>query len=811
MLEKAQADRYLALRRTLIEKRFSKMNDMQRAAVLTTEGPLLILAGAGSGKTTVLINRIANLLLFGRGYKSEAVPFYIDGAALDWLEQVARGEAADDDGKLSRLLADSPPRPWEIMAITFTNKAAAELKSRLSGMLGEGLGGQVHASTFHSACVRILRADIDRLGYRSGFAIYDSDDSQKVIKDLIKAQNLDEKQFAPRSVLSKIGEFKDLLETPAQSLQRAEAANDFRLKKLAGLYRDYQKRLFDANALDFDDIITLTVRLFDEHPDVLSKYQHRYRYVMVDEYQDTNRSQYKLVSQLAGGSNNLCVVGDDDQSIYSFRGATIENILSFEQQYEGAKVIRLEQNYRSTQNILTAANEVIAKNTARKGKTLWTAAGDGDKLVVYTAYDERDEAGSIADTISREHDKGRSYSDCAVLYRMNAQSQTVESALVSAGIPYKVVGGTRFFDRKEIRDMVAYLSVLHNPADALRLMRIINEPKRGIGDATVTSAQEIADVLGCGLFEVLQNAEEYAPLQRKAKPLTQFATMMNELMESSGLMPLDELLDELLDETGYREMVRAEGVQGQTRLENIEELKTTMKRYEAETEEPSLGGFLEEVALYTDLDSYDAETDSVTLMTMHAAKGLEFPLVFLPGMEEGLFPSTRAFSDPEQLEEERRLAYVGITRAKEKLMMLTARRRMLFGQTIYGQESRFLRDIDPELLSREGRKPTPAVQSTPKPPPEPVSFGAFGKTTAQAAADTAARSGNRAVMAPKPAAPSEKADFEFIKGDRVIHRVFGGGTIISVTPMGGDHMIEVRFDRVGVKKIMATFARLQKL
>ncbi|WMJ83430.1 ATP-dependent helicase [Oscillospiraceae bacterium LTW-04] len=807
MLEKAQADRYLALRRALIEKRFSKMNDMQRAAVLTTEGPLLILAGAGSGKTTVLINRIANLLLFGRGYNSGNVPFYVDEAALGWLEQAARGEVSDDS-RLSRFLADSPPRPWEIMAITFTNKAAAELKSRLSAMLGEEIGGQVHASTFHSTCVRMLRADIDRLGYRSGFAIYDSDDSQKVVKDIIKAQNLDDKQFPARSVLSKIGEFKDMLETPAQTMRRAEAASDFRLKKLAKLYDAYQKRLFEANALDFDDIITLTVRLFSEHPDVLEKYQRRYRYVMVDEYQDTNRSQYKLVSQLAGGSNNLCVVGDDDQSIYRFRGATIENILSFEQQYEGARVIRLEQNYRSTQNILTAANEVIAKNTARKGKTLWTAAGDGDKLVVYTAYDERDEAAAIADIINREHDKGgRSYSDCAVLYRMNAQSQTVESALVSAGIPYKVVGGTRFFDRKEIRDMVAYLSVLHNPADTLRLMRIINEPKRGIGDATVTSAQEIADVLGVGLFEVLQNAEEYAPLQRKSKPLMQFAAMMSGLMESAGLLPLDELLDELLEETGYRAMLLAEGVQGQTRLENIEELKTTMKRYESETEEPSLGGFLEEVALYTDLDSYDADTDSVTLMTMHAAKGLEFPVVFLPGMEEGLFPSTRSFADPEQLEEERRLAYVGITRAKEKLVMLCTKRRMLFGQTLYGRESRFLCDIAPGLVSREGRKPAPTAQSART--PEPVSFGAFGKTAAQAAAESA-RAGTGFGAAPKPA-PAEKAGFDLAKGDRVMHRVFGGGTVISVTPMGGDHMLEVRFDKVGVKKIMAAFARLQKL
>lgn len=804
MLDKAEADRYLEVRRALIEKRFLKMNDMQRKAVLTTEGPLLILAGAGSGKTTVLINRIANLLLFGSGYNSKTVPFYVGANELEWLEKANRGEV-QDEAELRRLLSEAPPRPWEIMAITFTNKAAAELRARLSAMLGEEEGSQIHASTFHSACVKILRSEIDSLGYKSGFAIYDSDDSQKVVKDILKSNNIDDKQFPPRSVLSKIGEFKDKLEIPAQTIARAEASNDFRLKKLAKIYDEYQKRLFTANALDFDDIITLTVRLFDEHPEVLKKYQRRYRYVMVDEYQDTNRSQYKLVSQLAGGQRNLCVVGDDDQSIYRFRGATIENILSFEQQYEGAQVIRLEQNYRSTQNILSAANQVIAKNTARKGKTLWTSAGDGDQITVFTAYDERDESNAIADMINKEHREGRAFSDCAVLYRLNAQSQTVESAFVSAGIPYKVVGGTRFFDRKEIKDIVAYLSVLHNPADSLRLMRIVNEPKRGIGDATMSTAQEIAEVVGVGLFEVLKNAVEYAPLQRKAKPLMDFSAMMTGLVESAAVTPLDELLDELLDETGYRTMLTAEGVQGQTRLENIEELKTTMKRYEAETEEPSLGGFLEEVALYTDLDSYDADSDSVTLMTMHAAKGLEFPVVFLPGMEEGMFPSVRSLSDPEQLEEERRLAYVGITRAKEKLVMLNTRRRMLFGQTLYGRESRFLCDIPNELVSREGRK-APEVTRKPVAERPEISFGSYGKTNAQAAAKVEIGADSAT-----PKSPAANTGIDLSPKDRVLHRVFGEGTVISVTPMGGDHMIEVRFNRVGVKKIMATFARLQKL
>lgn len=800
MLNSEQGARYLALRRALIEQRFSRMNEMQRQAVLTTEGPLLILAGAGSGKTTVLINRIANLLLFGTGYRSGTVPFWVGEDDLSWLEQAKEGRV-QDDAVLRRLLAENPPRPWEILAITFTNKAAGELRARLSTMLGEQEGGQIHASTFHSACVRILRSEIEHLGYRSSFVIYDSDDSQKVVREALKELNLDDKTFAPRAVLAKISECKDLLETPADTLARAKAKDDFRLSKIASVYERYQRRLKESNALDFDDIITLTVRLFSQFPEALAKYQRRYRYIMVDEYQDTNRSQYRLVAQLAGGCRNLCVVGDDDQSIYRFRGATIENILSFEEQYPGAAVIRLEQNYRSTQNILTAANRVIAQNVGRKGKTLWTASGDGDKLTLYTAYDERDEAAAIADGVSHAHREGKNYSDCAVLYRLNAQSQAIESAFALAGIPYKVIGGTRFFDRKEIKDIIAYLSVLHNPADILRLLRIVNEPKRGIGDATMASVQEIAELLEVGVFEVLQNADQYAPLQRKSKGLMQFASMMTGLIDAAEATPLDELLDELLDVTGYRRMLASEGITGQTRLENIEELKSTIRRYEDESEEPTLGGFLEEVALYTDVDSYSENDDAVVLMTLHAAKGLEFPLVWIPGMEEGLFPSMRSLGDPEQLEEERRLAYVGITRAKEHLTLVTAKRRMLFGQTLYGRESRFLKEIPEELLERTGRKP-------------PEQTGQNRAAEARAARKNAIEAENaisrRIGVGSSASAAAESSAFDLQKGDRVMHRVFGEGTILNVTPMGGDHMVEVRFPK-GVKKIMAAFARLQKL
>lgn len=808
MLSENLTKKYLMLRKKLIERQFAKMNDMQRRAVVATEGPLLILAGAGSGKTTVLINRIANILMFGRGYESESVPPCVTERDIELLEAAAAsGEPLSPS--LRYLLAEEAPRPWEITAITFTNKAAGELRSRLANMLGEE-ANDIRASTFHSACVKILRSEIEKLGYRSGFAIYDGDDSQKVIKIVLKELNLDEKQFAPRSVLSKFGSFKDALETPADVMRRAERTGEFHLKRIAKIYEEYQKKLFEANALDFDDIISLTVRLFEKEPEVLQKYQRRCRYVMVDEYQDTNSSQYRLVSMLAGGCGNLCVVGDDDQSIYAFRGATIENILSFEKQYKKSRVIRLEQNYRSTQNILTAANKVIAQNTGRKGKTLWTSAGDGEKITFFTAYDERDEARAIADHIIRAQREGASYSDFAVLYRMNAQSQTIESALVLAGIPYKVVGGLRFFDRKEIKDIVAYLSVLQNPDDVLRLNRIINEPKRGIGDATMTSVEEISQVLGVSVFDVIAHAEDYAPIAKKAKPLMQFAAMMQELMDSSAVTPLDELLDELLDVSGYRNMLLAEGIQGQTRLENIEELKTTMKRYTESAEEPTLCGFLEEVALYTDIDSYDENLDSVTLMTLHAAKGLEFPTVFIPGMEEGIFPSERTMLDETQLEEERRLAYVGITRAKKKLVVLFTRRRMLFGRTTYGKPSRFLDDIPEELVEHEGRKPDESGFSHGD-FESGHDFGSGFSRKRENRAPVELASKPSVGLSQRPAAPSAEKKGGFNKNDRVRHRVFKEGTIISATAMGGDTLLEIQFDAVGRKKIMASFARLEKL
>jgi len=786
-----QNERYLRLRRALIEARFSSLNERQREAVLATEGPLLILAGAGSGKTTVLIHRIANLLLFGRAASSRDVPFFVTEDDLAFLQAAADGAARDDE-RVCRLLHEDPPKPWQILAITFTNKAADELKGRLEQMLGER-GREVAASTFHAACARILRADGGRLGYRPGFTIYDADDSQRVVKNVLKELNLSDRNFPPRTVLSVIGQAKDALETPQAFAARAQEAGDFRLTRIAAIYEAYQRRLQEANAADFDDLICQTVRLFTAHPDVLEKYQRRYRYIMVDEYQDTNRSQFELVRMLSQAHRNLCVVGDDDQSIYRFRGATIENILSFEETFEGARVIRLEQNYRSTQNILDAANHVIAHNRGRKGKTLWTNAGAGEKIAVYHAADERDEAREIASRIERSHDAGHDWRDHAVLYRINAQSQAIEQAMMLAGIPYQVVGGQRFFDRKEVRDMIAYLSVLNNPADELRLSRIINEPKRGIGEATLATAREIAGMLGISLFEVLCTAEQYAPLQKKARPLMEFSAAMKDLSALSETETLGELVDALLERTGYLEMLQAEGEPGQTRLENIEELKSTMLRYEEETETPSLEGFLEEAALYTDLDNYDRGGDRVTLMTLHAAKGLEFPIVFLPGMEEGLFPSYRSLGEETQLEEERRLAYVGITRAKGELELLHAQRRILFGSTQYGKASRFLREIPEELTVRSAAFPAAAV----------------GRAAPRRAGPSAFRAAGAA--APPRTVRQTPAPPDLAPGDRIRHKVFGEGTVRAVRPMGGECLLEIEFDSVGAKKIMAAYARLEKL
>ena len=781
-------ERYLSLKKKIIEQEYSRMNDMQRQAVVTVDGPLLILAGAGSGKTTVLVNRIACLLSYGNAYLDTAVPEKIGEREIEFLSQYVQHPNEQEREAVHGILAVRPPRPWNILAITFTNKAAGELKERLNAMLGED-GGEVNAGTFHSVCVRILRRNIDRLGYTGSFTIYDTDDSLRVVKDSMADLGVSDKMFPPKAVLGEISRSKDKMLSPKQFIQ--SVGSDYRLSVIGKIYDRYQTRLKTANALDFDDLIVLTVRLFEEFPDVLEYYQNRFRYILVDEYQDTNHAQYCLVSLLAGKHHNLCVVGDDDQSIYKFRGATIENILSFEKQFRNAVVIRLEQNYRSTQNILDAANAVISHNQERKGKRLWTQNGDGEKIVVRRASDESAEAEFVASSIVENVKNGRKYSDHAVLYRMNAQSNSVERYFIRSNIPYRIIGGHKFFERKEIKDMLAYLNVINNPSDSVRLKRIINEPKRGIGASTVAAAEQIAEGEEIPLFEVLREADTYPALSRRSGPLKEFVRIITELAFAAEQESLEDLLDLLLQETGYRLMLQADGPEGEVRLENIEELKSNMKNYEEENQDDaSLSGFLEEVALYTDLDNLNQSEDSVVMMTLHSAKGLEFPYVYIVGMEEGIFPSRNILNFPEELEEERRLAYVGITRAKEKLYLLSAASRMLFGSTTRNRSSRFLEEIPGELTDRKDLTVHTYTPYQPQTKRAPAAFSV----------EPAGR--------PAKAAP---AAIDFKVGDTVSHRVFGNGMVVSMTPMANDVLVEVAFDKVGTKKIMANFARLKKI
>ena len=792
--------RFISARRKYIAAQFSNLNPMQQEAVLTTDGPLLLLAGAGSGKTTVLINRIANLMKYGCGSDSNEIPDTITQEDVDFLETLGDDPSEFDRHRADWLCAVRPAVPWSIIAITFTNKAANELKERLSVLLGPE-AQDIWAMTFHSACCRILRRDIERMGYDRSFTIYDTSDSERVMKDIIKDMGLDDKTFPAKVVLNAISKEKDNLTTPEQLLERAEQANDLRLLHIARAYGKYQNRLKENNALDFDDIICVTVRLLQEHEDIRTYYQRKFRYVLVDEYQDTNQVQYLLTSLLAGGHENICVVGDDDQSIYRFRGATIENILSFEQQYRGARVIRLEQNYRSTQSILNAANAVIAHNLGRKGKRLWTANGTGDPITVYEASDEGAEANYVAGRII-SGSKGKNFKDYAVLYRTNAQSNALEFAFKRNGIPYRVIGGMRFFDRAEVKDMLSYLCVINNRADDLRLKRIINNPPRGLGAKTVETAERLAQAEGKSLYSVVSDPYSYGPLEKPALKLMQFTAIIEGLAEllDTG-MALPEFYDEVLARTGYAAMLESKPTEeNKTRLENVKELKSSINAYVENAELPTLSGFLEEIALYTDLEEYDDTDDAAVMMTMHSAKGLEFPHVFLVGFEDGLFPGMRAIGDREEMEEERRLCYVAITRAKQTLTISHAKQRMLYGRTSAALKSRFLNEIPEDCVIRKGGYKTRPEQSA-------YGFGGYGSSYGSYPQYQKKQEMPRyTIQSDRPKQAETAAYLDLNKGDMVLHAAFGKGLVLSVMKMGGDALLEIAFDDIGTKKLMAKTA-----
>ena len=859
---------YLALRDQYIEARFARLNAVQRQAVFATEGPLLILAGAGSGKTTVLVNRIANIIRFGSAHGSRELPRPVTEADLNDLRAaVANGR---DLPRETAYLAVRPARPWNVLAITFTNKAAGELKERLRAMLGDTLGGDVNASTFHSACVRMLRRDAERIGFPKSFTIYDSDDQQRVIKQIYKDLMIDDKFLPVKSAIAQISSFKDKLMS-AEEVAGEPFANT-KAQLISKIYTAYAGRLKTAGAMDFDDLIFHTVRLLQNDAEAREYYQNRFRYVVVDEYQDTSVAQFHLVRLLAGGTNNVCVVGDDDQSIYKFRGATIENILNFEKVFSGAKTIRLEQNYRSTANILNAANSVIKNNMGRKGKTLWTESGDGEKVHHYTATNEQDEASHIADVIGEHLREGASLKDHAVLYRMNAQSNPIETYFARAGIPYRIVGGQRFFDRKEVKDINSYLAVIVNPRDDVRLRRIINEPARKIGMTTIDKIGELASAAGVPMMEIIAHVRDYPALQRAAAPLERFYEMYRELCDLSISEPLDVFVGDVIKKSGYEAMLKAMKEEGETRLENLGQLVSSIKTYADQNgEDATLAGFLEEVALISDLDSYDNDADSVTMMTIHSAKGLEFPYVFVIGMEDGIFPGDMAKYNEEDMEEERRLCYVAITRAKKELYLSSSRTRMIFGQTRRNPPSSFLAEIDPALLDEtqspelssygggfgagygsystnvpggrsgysgasrgylnseynarprggfgggyssgfaSGGHESPnsyggrhTVQST--------GFGSgYGRSRGAGSAVPAGAGTSTLAGAPSAAAPKKKEAVSYAPGDVVDHRVFGRGTVLNATPIAGDCIVEIQFDRVGVKKTMANYAPLKKV
>lgn len=779
---------------------YDTLNPKQKEAVLHTDGPLLILAGAGSGKTRVLTHRIAYLI--------------------------------DECGV----------NPWNIMAITFTNKAAGEMRERVDNLVGFG-AESIWVSTFHSSCVRILRRHIENLGYTTSFSIYDSDDQKTLMRQVFKTLDIDTKQFKERSVLSAISSAKDKLITPEEFL--LNAGGDFREKKTGEIYKEYQKQLKKNNALDFDDLIVKTVELFQNNPQILDYYQERFRYIMVDEYQDTNMAQFKLVSLLASKYCNLCVVGDDDQSIYRFRGADIQNILSFENTFPGTMVIKLEQNYRSTQNILDAANEVIRHNFGRKDKTLWTANGEGDKIL----FKQFDTAKDEADFVVRQiRDSGYSYQDQAVLYRTNAQSRLLEERCIFYNVPYRLVGGVNFYQRKEIKDILAYLKTIANGVDDLSVIRIINVPKRGIGATTIGRVTAFASEHSMSFYDTLKEAKQIPGIGKAAEKISRFIAQMEvfRAMAYSEEYSMKDLIDHILEDTGYEEELQEEGeIEAQTRLENIEELINKAAAYEEDSEHPTLDEFLEQVALVADIDNVDDTEDRVTLMTLHSAKGLEFPKVYLVGMEDGLFPGMMSImsGDKTEMEEERRLCYVGITRAKKELVLTAARQRMINGETRWSKPSRFINEIPSNLLDTDKLQPVFGKSKQ----DDPGDFGLpwdqgsksgvsrFGMGYNAYASKTTSPPGNSGAgyknaknsgtggfgSSMQSLEPKKKPGFgktftvqkaaslAYKEGDRVKHAKFGEGTVKEIVDGARDYEVTVEFDKGGQKKMLAGFAKLE--
>ena len=789
-----------ALKQKAFAKLYSNLNDMQKKAVCTTSGPLLVLAGAGTGKTTVLVNRIAHIMSFGCACETDDIPDGITAEDIEKLRSYAILDKEELRSVLSRFAVDPCPS-YNILAITFTNKAANEMKERLAKILGQDVADGMWVGTFHSICVRILRAHAGKLGYSPSFTIYDSDDSKKLIVQCMRQLNIDEKVIVPKFAQSMISRAKDELKDPEKFTAEVSGSKDPRMASVAIVYELYQHKMRENNAMDFDDLIFNTVKLLSEEPDVRRYYTNRFKYVSVDEYQDTNVAQFKLTYLLSSKYFNVMAVGDDDQSIYKFRGATIKNILQFDHAFEDASIIKLEQNYRSTANILAAANSVIRNNVARRGKELWTNADDGDKVRVKRVPTQIDEGRFIVNTIrDLVNKKGIKFSDCAILYRMNSQSNSLESVFAKSGIPYRILGGLRFYERKEIKDILAYLTVINNPKDDLRLKRIINEPKRKIGDSTIAAVEAIATDHSTSIFDIMARCDEFPTLAKVSAKLSAFTSMIIQLRSMVEEKPLYELYEPLMDLTGYREMLMSTGLEeDKDRIKNIQELFSNIRTYCDENESPSLEGFLQEISLFTDVDNYDTQADAVVMMTIHSAKGLEFPVVFLPGMEDGIFPGMSSLTDATELEEERRLAYVAMTRAEKMLYMIHTDERMLYGKTQRNPKSMFMGEIPDSYVETDIAK---RVQSTPA-----------------NASETPAYPRRRNILSSELMKSTEKitsvgksTGYErFVAGDRVKHMVFGNGIIQSVTQMGADMLYEVVFDNVGTKKLMATYAKLQKI